>query len=764
MALAAVLCAYASILTWENEIQLAQADLDRRAQDVANHLKRELDSCMEAVNLTGSVFDSSGQLTREEFAAFTRGAMAGRSSLQALEYIPLVHDNDRAALEASARQEGFEDFSITERTPDGKLVPAPTRPLYYPVLYAEPLQDNRSVLGYDLGSNPVRLAAMVQARNTGEEVVSGKVQLVQGGSDENSILLFHPLFKKGAPAGSEKDRRGNLLGFSLGVLRMDKLLDFALADMPADDVSVWLLDKDAPAGDELLRSRIARPSGEKPSGWALAPLPQFKTSFFLGAARRHWELRFVSTPRFLASRLSWRPLFALANGLAILALLGLYLAMNLRLFALADARTAERARAELELREKIRRIEEAEKEARDKEEKLQIILKGIRAATLTIDGRTFAILDMNPTACALFGVTAKDWIGRPCHELLGRNLRPLDPKPDAVRTSDQGAHASAGGEFLLTRSDGKLVPVSRTVLSTSVLGATYIFEVLFDISEKKALERQLGLAQKLESIGQLASGIAHEINTPIQYVSGNLGFLKDAFQTLSTILARCDDLARCARTDTCGAALGELDQAKRQARFDALLAEIPGSISDSISGVERVATIVGAMKRFSHPDTAEKQIVDVNKAIESTLTITRNEWKYVAEARAELDPDLPLIWCSPGDFNQVLLNVVVNAAHAVSDKYKGTGRKGLITLRTFAQNGQVAIRIRDDGVGIPPENLDRIFDPFFTTKEVGRGTGQGLAIVHSIVDRHGGSIDLDSIPGRGTTFTIRFPEGREEDA
>jgi len=170
-----------------------------------------------------------------------------------------------------------------------------------------------------------------------------------------------------------------------------------------------------------------------------------------------------------------------------------------------------------------------------------------------------------------------------------------------------------------------------------------------------------------------------------------------------------------------------------------------------------VAAIVGAMKRFSHPETAGKRLLDVNKAIESTLTISRNEWKYTAEMVTDLDPDLPLLLCHPGDFNQAILNVVVNAAHAVADRYAGRADKGRISVTTRKDGDSVRISIADTGIGIPKENLPRIFDPFFTTKEVGKGTGQGLAIVHSVVTRHGGSVALESEPGQGTTFHLRFP-------
>jgi signal transduction histidine kinase len=174
-----------------------------------------------------------------------------------------------------------------------------------------------------------------------------------------------------------------------------------------------------------------------------------------------------------------------------------------------------------------------------------------------------------------------------------------------------------------------------------------------------------------------------------------------------------------------------------------------------------LASIVGAMKEFSHPGSRQKKSVDLNHAIESTLTVSRNEWKYVADVVMDFDADLPPVLCLPSDINQAVLNLVVNAAHAIGQTARNNARgKGTITVRTRCDGDCVEIRVQDTGPGIPEEIRDRVFDPFFTTKEVGQGSGQGLAIVHSIVvARHGGTIGFHSKMGRGTTFILRLPIG-----
>ncbi|MEJ2078686.1 MAG: ATP-binding protein [Acidobacteriota bacterium] len=196
-----------------------------------------------------------------------------------------------------------------------------------------------------------------------------------------------------------------------------------------------------------------------------------------------------------------------------------------------------------------------------------------------------------------------------------------------------------------------------------------------------------------------------------------------------------------------------------EADTDYLASEIPQAIEHTLEGVERVAKIVRAMKNFSHPGSEEKTPIDLNKAIENTLTVSRNEWKYHADLVADLDPALPPVPCLPGELNQVILNLVVNAAHAIADVVgDASGCKGTLAVSTRLDGAWAEIRVEDTGSGIPEHARDRIFDPFFTTKGVGKGTGQGLAISHSvIVDKHGGTIHFETETGGGTSFIVRLP-------
>jgi signal transduction histidine kinase len=286
-----------------------------------------------------------------------------------------------------------------------------------------------------------------------------------------------------------------------------------------------------------------------------------------------------------------------------------------------------------------------------------------------------------------------------------------------------------------------------------------------DITERKRAEEalrqsqsQLLMAQKLESIGQLAAGIAHEINTPIQYIGDNATFLAEAFRDLLRFVEPHTELASALRNPGRTDFVTALEQTVQNVDVNYLRDEIPKATEQLLEGVAHVARIVRAMKEFSHPGPVEKAPVDINRAIESTVLISRNEWKYVAELTTDLDPELPPVPCVAGEFNQVILNLIVNAAQAIGDVVRGSNRKGSIRIGTRRDGEWVEVRVSDTGTGIPEDIRARMFTPFFTTKEVGKGTGQGLAMAHSvIVKKHQGTIRFESEIGVGTTFVVRLP-------
>lgn len=296
----------------------------------------------------------------------------------------------------------------------------------------------------------------------------------------------------------------------------------------------------------------------------------------------------------------------------------------------------------------------------------------------------------------------------------------------------------------------------------------YVAATFVDLSERKKkederirLEKDLQQALRLESIGMLAAGIAHEINTPVQFIGDNLNFLSEAVKSLlnlivvyRSIIPSCEPGPRTQKAIQIG------HDGEKNADLDFLEAEIPAAISQTQDGLHRVTKIVGAMKDFSHIDEEDFSPSDINKSIESTVTVCRNEWKYVANMRLELDKNMPPVHCVAADINQVVMNLVINASHSIADVIKKnvTEGKGLITVSSTLSGSYALITVSDTGAGIPSSIRSKIFDPFFTTKPVGRGSGQGLALAYSlIVEKHKGKIYFDSEEGKGTTFFIEVP-------
>ena len=288
-----------------------------------------------------------------------------------------------------------------------------------------------------------------------------------------------------------------------------------------------------------------------------------------------------------------------------------------------------------------------------------------------------------------------------------------------------------------------------------------------DLTALKTMERQLLQAQKLQSIGQLAAGIAHEINTPTPYVGDTLRFLDDATADIFRLLEAHEKLlasAKAAGVDADG--ISAVESATEDTDVEYLRVEVPKAIQQAIEGTKRVTAIVQAMKEFSHPGTGQKQAIDLAQAIRSTITVATNRWKYAAKMEVDFDPDLPAVPCLAGEVNQTVLNLIVNAADAIAEAIpEGSTELGLIKVATKHIPPWAEVRIQDSGPGIPKEIQDRIFDPFFTTKQVGEGSGQGLAISYrAIVEKHGGKLTFESKEGQGTTFIIRLPLGSSEES
>jgi PAS domain S-box-containing protein len=384
------------------------------------------------------------------------------------------------------------------------------------------------------------------------------------------------------------------------------------------------------------------------------------------------------------------------------------------------------------------------------------LIEAADAGFLIIDADGI-ILDANPHLADMLGIDDPA-------QATGRSLLEwvVDEDHAPLRQALQQCRQTGGIrelEIRSLRSDGKRVPIGINGGGVTWRGRPCVLALCTDLSRRKMLENQLNQAQKLEAVGQLASGIAHEINTPSQFLGDNIHFLQESFADIASVLRPLQEVDLDAQTpEQARRLLAKLCQAAREVDMDYLLQEVPQAIRQSREGIDRISTIVKAMKNFSRPAVATKVDIDLNHAIRSTVTVARNEWKYVAELDTDLDANLPPVPCLPGEINQVLLHLLINAAHAVGEVVDEGQAKGQIHISTRLHGACVEVRVADTGPGIAVEHGHKVFEPFFTTKEVGKGTGQGLALARSIVENdHRGTLSFESQPGKGTTFIVRLP-------
>jgi PAS domain S-box-containing protein len=371
------------------------------------------------------------------------------------------------------------------------------------------------------------------------------------------------------------------------------------------------------------------------------------------------------------------------------------------------------------------------------------------------------VIFWNKGAERMLGYTAEEMVGKQDIEFIYANEKTKKIISSHIKSVIQNGNGLVSEIEERTKS-GKTIWVNLAISpqfdgNGKLMGLMGIGE---NVTERKLMQVQLNHAQKMESIGQMAAGIAHEINTPLQYIGDNARFLRDSFfDILGLFKEHIQFINENKKNLLSPEQLNFIEVKRREKEFDYLVDEIPEAINESLEGIDRVNKIVQALKEFSHPGLDEKRPSDINRSINTTLNVSRNEWKYVAEVVVSLDMELPHVPCYLNDFNQVMLNLIINAVHAIKEKRESDPKKTeTINISTKLRGKWVEISVSDTGRGIPESIQQKIFDPFFTTKEVGKGTGQGLAIVHAIiVKKHQGEIDFESKLGVGTTFRIKLP-------
>ncbi len=416
-----------------------------------------------------------------------------------------------------------------------------------------------------------------------------------------------------------------------------------------------------------------------------------------------------------------------------------------------------------ELTQTIEELEQAKTDIQNAHLETEQLLSSISSVLIEVD-RDKLIRRWNVVAEHMFSLSEAEVLGRSIEDLgIEWSLQDIE----SYLANQETRNFALADDITYKSPDGKSVFLQVTInVVRDVADEEQGYLILaVDVTEKNTLENQLAQAQKLESLGRLAAGIAHEINTPIQYIGDNARFLEVAFKRLDGILDKSKQLVDGFK-DGVGLdqLIEEVDKSISASKMEYMRQEIPFAIEESIGGVNQVASIVRAMKQFSHPGNKDKSLNNLNEALVSTINVARNEWKYVADLETDFDEALPMVPSLHSELNQVFLNMIVNAAHAITPTIENKpNKKGTIKISTRQAGDFVEIRIQDNGSGIPEEIQSKVFDPFFTTKEVGKGTGQGLALAYNVIyEKHGGKISLESEVGVGTTFIVSLPVQVEE--
>lgn len=731
-ALIAAVPAVTAALALVGVIAMRQSDAREQAgarRQQANEFTAAFAQVMEgeltSLAALSGLFAASRSVEPDQFAIFHQHLRHYLVPSTSLHWVPMLRPGELDDHVARTRDNGVSGYRVWSADPSPTASTA-DQP-HWPVTYSAPSRRGEHLAGRDLAVDLPALVARAQqsAIDHSRFVVPAPSWWVRGG-DCCDLLVGQLVFRSGAPVATAEQRRAALLGCLLIAVDLTGMVDKTTSVIPTAATS---------------GARPARPlailTGEEPDPARHSSPHDLKCD--MRVAGHPLQLLFAPVDAAAApwSMRSWSIL--LGGFIATLLVLGCALAVN-----------RNRLRVELLVQLRTRELEE-------NSALMAAIVENAADAILTTDG-SGRIIACNSAGARMFGLDLGLIGGCSLAELVvpehAETVRQL-----FAQAPDRNGRRSAKVEARWP--DGSILPMELVLGEWT--GDSHLTTVMGRDLSRERLEReheeQQRQAQKLEAVGQLAAGIAHEINSPIQYVSDNVSFLQGAFRDMDSVLSALvpvlEDLQAAAHSSP---RLPELLRARDQAELDYLLREIPTALEQSREGLARVAEIVRAMKEFSHP-SEEMAPADINRLIRCTTTVARNEWKYVADLQCDLDPDLPLVPCRQGEINQVILNMVVNAAHAIADVVgDGSAGKGTIRIQTSREPEHVCIRISDTGCGIPKENLDRIFLPFFTTKPVGKGTGQGLAIAYNVIaTKHGGSIAVESDVGVGTSFIIRLP-------
>ncbi len=694
--------AYSVAHDWESD-RVAR-NFEREALNHKTILERRFASTIEVIHSIRGLYAASVEVNRAEFRSFILIELEQRAGDQAMEWIPRVKAEQRAAFEAAARRDGHSDFTITERTAQGQMVRAPRRAEYFPVYFVEPYAGNEAALGFDLASNPARLRALEKARDTGKTVATARITLVQETGDQYGFLVFDPIYRKAVPTGTVEERRDSLQGFALGVLRIGEVIESALREDDEDDsietIEMFVYDTTAPAGQRLLypKSAVAENRADiRIAGCVDTPF---------GIAGRDWLI--VHCPigeRWAPER--WQSWISLIAGLAVTGTLTIYLLLMIR----------QRTRTE--------RLAE---ELRSSEERYRGLFENAHDMIQSVDAEGRFIF-ANPAWMEAMGYTQDELDGANMFDFISP-----ESKAHCLASFERIMAGESQNNVPVTfvRKDGRLLETEGNMAPQISAGRVVATQSIFrDVTERKRMAMELIQTAKLATLGEMSTGLAHELNQPLNVIR----------MAADSSLERIEE--------------GAVDAKFLHGKFQRISAQI-----------ERAAKIIDHMRIFGRQADERPDNLDPREVVKGALGLIGEQLRLLGiEVETRFPERCPKVSGHAVQLEQVVLNLIGNARDAIEANRQGDGdpRKISLIVEEAGSENTVKLIVEDSGGGIPANLLDRIFEPFFTTKEVGKGTGLGLSISYGIVNDMGGTLKAANLDD-GASIAITLPVVDEDAA
>lgn len=731
--------AFYTARSWEK--QKIRDDFETQATERNSALEREIQINLLVLSSV-QAYCSQGMVERETFRNFVDPLLKQHSSIETLEYIPRVPDRERGRWEAMARRDGLLDFRVTERD-TAKLQAASRRKEYFPVYYLEPRSGREIALGFDLASDRSRKAALERARDSGRLVATPPLTLVHAKTGASGVLVFAPIYRRIAANASVAMRRRDLTGFALGIFYPGEILEKTFCSFKPGGIDVYLYDTLFPGQGPIYAHQTRKASTLAARSGANGPEQgvELQSAKRIDVAGRQWLVLYRGTPYFTASEDHTLAPTLLALGLLLTGALAGYLTVVIRraedVGELVEKRTRElrqeiavRSRAELALQKAHdhleSRVQERTAELMESELRYRQMFHRNPHPMWVYDLQSLAFLDVNEAAVKGYGYSREEFLSMTIKE-----IRPPQDIPELVTNvgrAKQGFRNS--GIWRHVKKDGSVILVEISMHRFDYGGKDAELVLSHDVTarvradqEKEVLEAQLRQSQKMEAIGTLAGGIAHDFNNILTAIVGYATLLKMK--------------------------LGE-----------------DGNYVDRIlAASERAANLTRSLLAYSRKQVSRPRPIDLGGSVKAVAALLRGMIPESIELAVELSELDLIVMADPGQIDQVLMNLAANARDAmpeggrlrIASEQLELGR-AFIDSHGYGQPGSYAVvTVSDTGHGMDKETCERIFEPFFTTKEVGKGTGLGLSMAYGIIKQHDGYIKVESLPGKGTTFTIYLP-------